>query len=112
LAGLLDVMGDRMLVVASASERGTQVLWRGTIGKALEQPPPSPLKDPRVLVVEGARGPAARWDEERLRGEVQARLEKGLGAKQVSQQLAAESGWPRRDVYRLAVEASQRRGNE
>jgi 16S rRNA (cytidine1402-2'-O)-methyltransferase len=112
LTGLLEAVGDRKLVVAAASERGTQVLWRGTIGEALKQPPPGPLQDPRVLVVEGARGPAARWDEERLQGEVQAQLEKGLGAKQVSQQLAAESGWPRRDVYRLAVEASQLRGNE
>jgi hypothetical protein len=53
-----------------------------------------------------------RWDEERLRGEVQAQLDKGLGAKEVSQQLAAESGWPRRDVYRLAVEASRFRRGE
>jgi 16S rRNA (cytidine1402-2'-O)-methyltransferase len=110
LTALLDVVGDRKLVVAAASEQGTEVPWRGTIGSALQQPPPGSLQDPCVLVVEGARGPAARWDEDRLHGEVQAQLEKGLGAKQVSQQLAAESGWPRRDVYRLAVEASQRRG--
>jgi 16S rRNA (cytidine1402-2'-O)-methyltransferase len=112
LTALLDVVGDRKLVVAAASEQGIKVLWRGTIGGALAQPLPGSLQDPCVLVVEGARGPVARWDEERLHGEVQARLENGLGAKQVSQQLAAESGWPRRDVYRMAVEAGQRHGNE
>jgi 16S rRNA (cytidine1402-2'-O)-methyltransferase len=111
LTGLLDVVGNRKLLLATASEQGTEVLWRGTIRGALEQPPPGPFEGPRVLVVGGARGQAVRWDEERLQGEVRARLDCGLGAKEVSQQLAGESGWPRRDVYRLAVEASQRRGN-
>ena len=112
LASLLDVLGDRRLAVVAASERGTETLWRGTIRGALEQPLPSPYEGPRVLVIEGARGPAARWDEERLKSEVGTLLGKGLGAKQVSQQLAAKSGWPRRDVYRLAVEASPLRKNE
>jgi 16S rRNA (cytidine1402-2'-O)-methyltransferase len=112
LTALLESVGDRRLVVAAASEQGTKALWRGTIGGALEQPPPTALHDRRVLVVQGARGRSARWDEVRLMGEVSALLDRGLGAKQVSQSLADKSGWPRRDVYRIAVEASQRRGNE
>jgi 16S rRNA (cytidine1402-2'-O)-methyltransferase len=112
LASLLDVLGDRRLAVVAASERGTETLWRGTIRGALEQPLPSPYEGPRVLVIEGARGTSARWDEERLKSEVGTLLDKGLGAKQISQQLAAESGWPRRDVYRLAVEANPLRKNE
>jgi 16S rRNA (cytidine1402-2'-O)-methyltransferase len=107
LAGLLEVVGERRLVMAAASEQGTEVLWRGTIRSGLAQPPRSRSEHPRVLLVGGVREQKVRWHEERLQAEVRARLDKGLGAKEISQQLAGESNWPRRDVYRLAVEASQ-----
>lgn len=107
LTGLFEFMENRKLVVAAASDQGAQVVWQGTIRDALEHLPPCPSVGPLVLVIGGAKGQGVRWDEQRLHGEVQARLEQGLGAKEVSRQLAGESGWPRREVYRLAVEASR-----
>jgi 16S rRNA (cytidine1402-2'-O)-methyltransferase len=107
LTRLLEFLGDRKLVVAAASGKGAQVIRRGTIRDALEHPPLVPSEGFLVLAIGGAEDQEIRWDEQRLLGEVHARLDQGLGAKEVSQQLAGESGWPRRDVYRLAVEASR-----
>ena len=57
-----------------------------------------------VLVIGGAQGQTFRWEEERLRAEVHALRQQGLSASQIGRQLAARSGWPRRDVYQLAVQ--------
>jgi hypothetical protein len=51
----------------------------------------------------GGAPEAARWDEEKVRQQIQALQDQGYGAKAISQQLAAESGWPRRQVYQLAL---------
>ncbi len=112
LTSLVELIGDRKLVVAAASRQGAQVLWQGGLCDALEQPPPLPFEGPLVLAISGAKEQEARWDEYRLRREVQAQLDQGLAVKEVSQQLAAESGWPRREVYRLAVEVSRFHQNE
>jgi len=65
-----------------------------------------------ALIVGGAPAEPARWEEERLRTEARRRLALGLGSKETSRQLAAESGWPRREVYRLAVDLNRLPGPE
>jgi 16S rRNA (cytidine1402-2'-O)-methyltransferase len=134
LADLQAILGDRPVVIVaagevlrsaseteSAPEWSGGVIWRGSLGQAPEAysgPPeghshvqdrPSPL----ILIVGGARGQElgpsgaqARWDEARLRAEIGACLERGLGAREIGRLLASESGWPRREIYRLAVEES------
>jgi 16S rRNA (cytidine1402-2'-O)-methyltransferase len=103
LADLSGAFGDRPLVVVTASGGATGVAWRGTLGDAPEEALVEPSLEPCVLVIGGAREPAERWDEERLRAEVQRCLEQGLSAREIGRALASESGWPRRAIYRLAV---------
>ena len=62
-----------------------------------------------ALVVGGANQEPAPWDEGRLRAEIDACLAQSLGAKETSRRLAAPSGWPRREVYRLVVKAARER---
>jgi 16S rRNA (cytidine1402-2'-O)-methyltransferase len=103
LADLRGVFGDRPLVVVTASGGATGVAWRGTLGDAPGEALGEPGPEPYVLIIGGARERAERWDEERLRAEVQRCLEQGLSAREIGPALAAESGWPRRAVYRLAA---------
>jgi 16S rRNA C1402 (ribose-2'-O) methylase RsmI len=93
----------------TVSAHGTAVTWRGTLGQACEPGGTQPLSEPCVLVVGGAREQVTRWGGGRLRTEVQARLDQGLSAKEIGRELAAESGWPRREIYRLAVEMGDTR---
>ncbi len=139
LADLQAILGDRPLVLMTASEEGTApewspgvtrdasgVLWRGTLGEVpLEdlglRLEPSVLPEPGrasgvsqarscagvVLVIGGAREQMTYWDETRLRAEIGASLAQGLGVRETSRHLAGESGWPRREVYRLAVDMAR-----
>jgi 16S rRNA (cytidine1402-2'-O)-methyltransferase len=107
LNNLHTTLGGRPVVMVSASGDGIEVLWRGALDAA-----PDPTLDRRapgclVLVVGGAREQSVLWEEERLRAEIEAGLAKALGVKEISRKLAAESGWSRREIYRLAVEMGQ-----
>jgi 16S rRNA (cytidine1402-2'-O)-methyltransferase len=112
-------------------EKGTEVIWRGTLGESpfgtkvpntddgessltrehwaqsLDPPLGQRAPGPLALVVGGAREQAVRWDEARLQAEIHALRQQGLGTNKIGRQLAAESGWPRRDIYRLAVKTTQ-----
>ena len=103
----LAMLGERRCVLVTASEAGTEVVWRGTLGQSLPGAVEYPVADPSVIVIAGASEPVIRWDEERLLAEVRSLLTQGLLAKEIGRQLAIESGWPRREIYRLAVEAAR-----
>lgn len=107
LVDLVEALGDRSLAVVAASDTGIDVIWRGALGEAPAHLPSPPGQALCTLVVGVAREKADRWDCERLRAEIRACLERELGTKEISRQLAAESGWPRREVYRLAVELAR-----
>jgi 16S rRNA (cytidine1402-2'-O)-methyltransferase len=114
LAGALGavsiVLGDRPVAVMTTSQQGRQEVWRGTSTQAPEPSEMSELlaaTDICVLVIGGASAQRLRWEQDRLEAEIRAHLRKGTGARAVSGQLAAESGWSRREIYRLVVAASQ-----
>jgi 16S rRNA (cytidine1402-2'-O)-methyltransferase len=118
LAELHEICGDRSLVVMPISSGEGSVTWRGTTGDTAGQElaqllqDPSVLQGPCTLVVGGSRPEAVRWDEDQLQAEIQTHLRQGLGTKELSRQLALKSGWPRREVYRLAVETAATAANE
>jgi 16S rRNA (cytidine1402-2'-O)-methyltransferase len=108
---LLDSWGDRPAVLVAAWDQRTEVVWRGTLAGAREAPPYPFLPGQYLLVVGGAREQPARWDGGRLQAEVLTCLAQGLEAKEIGRELALRSGWPRREIYRLAVEAARNRSH-
>jgi len=106
LSELHETLGDRLLAVTSSDQHPAGT-WRGTIAGASDCLSDQPAEAPLVLVIGGARDNVELWDEEHLRAELQICRDQGLGAKETSRQLAAESGWPRREIYRLSVEAGR-----
>jgi 16S rRNA (cytidine1402-2'-O)-methyltransferase len=103
----LTMLGERPCAMVTASETGTEVVWRGTLGQSLQQVGGYPMPGPYVLVIGGASGEMTPWGEERLLAEIRALLTQGLIAKEIGRGLATESGWPRREIYRLAVAATR-----
>jgi 16S rRNA (cytidine1402-2'-O)-methyltransferase len=110
LARLHAALGDRPLALDGEFAGWSQGAWRGSFGSALDHLTAYPPQGPCVLVSGGAEGEPARWDADRLRAEVQARLDRRQSASEIGRQVAAESGWSRREVYRKVLEcqASQR----
>jgi 16S rRNA (cytidine1402-2'-O)-methyltransferase len=90
---VLACLGDRRVVLLG--ERG---VWRGQVSQAQVWPGRERL----TLVIEGAgRDPV--WTEERARDEVHKLLAAGAAARDVAREVARRSGWPRRQVYQLAM---------
>jgi 16S rRNA (cytidine1402-2'-O)-methyltransferase len=104
LSELHTTLGDRPLAVVAASGLGMEVIWRGSLGETPEQLPDPSTTGLAVLVIGGAPLTVSRWDEGHLRAEIQTCLAQGRGAREFSRQLAVESGWSRREVYRLAIQ--------
>ena len=69
--------------------------------------PASSLPERCVLVIGGAPEHVTAWEESRLVARVQDLCHQGLSAKEIGRELARETGWPRRDIYRLAVDSAQ-----
>jgi 16S rRNA (cytidine1402-2'-O)-methyltransferase len=112
LVDLEAALGDRPLAVAVTAGQESSRMWRGALSQALGQgilqvltlDTSPPLPGPCVLVVGGARHETAAWDEDRLLAGIDTCLAQGMRTKEIGQQLAAESGWSRREIYGLVVE--------
>lgn len=102
LEDLLSTLGDRRICVAREMTKLYEEYWRGSISGALEY---FKSKDPRgefTLVVEGkGKEESGKWLESELMDAVRKELQKGKSAKEISVDLAAQSGWNKKDVYAL-----------
>jgi 16S rRNA (cytidine1402-2'-O)-methyltransferase len=107
MSELYNVLGDRPMAVMPASISEGGAVWRGSLGRSVGEEVGWPEAGLYALVVGGAQQERARWDEQRLVAEVEARLAQGQGAKEISRQLGAKSGWSRRQVYDLVVARTQ-----
>jgi 16S rRNA (cytidine1402-2'-O)-methyltransferase len=112
LADLFQMLGDRVLAVVASSVRGAELVWRGRLELAMAELGDDSSPGTCALVLGGAPDGAARWQEDRLRSEIGSRLAAGLGVKEISQQLAENSGWSRREIYSVSVELARRNRNQ
>ena len=76
---------------------------RGQISDVREQFEISEPRGEVTLAIAGAEL-MEEWDEDSVRGIIAQRLAEGIRRSEVARQVAAETGWPRNEVYRLAEE--------
>jgi 16S rRNA (cytidine1402-2'-O)-methyltransferase len=104
LKDMLQVLGDRLIAVARELTKIHEEIFRGTVRQAAEHFERNPPRGEFTLVVEGYKaveeGP---WSEERLLDALRQGQAAGLPNSQLASELAAKSGWQRREVYRLLV---------
>ncbi len=110
LEDLLAVLGDRPLAAARELTKIHEEIWRGNLSQARARFAESAPRGEFTLVVGGASPSSreTRWPPERLRAEIAAALEAGEAPSRLAQRLASASGWPRREIYRRAVEEKPR----
>lgn len=106
LHALLDVLGPRRVALCRELTKRYEEVWRGTLPEALAYVEDKAPRGEYTLVVEGAPQESARWDEQRVRTALQALLAQGVSPSQAARDVAAQSGWRRRDVYALLVTLS------
>jgi 16S rRNA (cytidine1402-2'-O)-methyltransferase len=104
LQDLLRVLGDRPVAVARELTKLHEEIFRGSLSEALtyfqEQGPRGEL----TLVVAGKPEEQEQWAETRMRAAIAEAQARGESAAQIAGKLAAQSGWPRRTVYRMVTD--------
>ena len=105
LADLKEVLGDRRIAIARELTKVHEEVWRGTTGEALARFEEAPPRGEFTLVIEGAK--EARWDEERVRRALRRMLGEGVGTREAVKAVAELAGWPKREVYELALEEGE-----
>jgi 16S rRNA (cytidine1402-2'-O)-methyltransferase len=102
------VLGDRRICVATEMTKLHEEYWRGSVSNALEHFKSQPARGEFTLVIEGKRKEEnGMWPEETLLEAIRQNLEKNKSAKDISSELAAVSGWKKREIYNLVTRQNQ-----
>lgn len=100
LADLQAVLGERQVAVAAELTKMYERIFRGSLGAAAEFYKSEPARGEFTLVVAGAPAAAQTWDEEQVKSALRAGLDSSPPS-QLAKEVAAQSGWPRSQVYDL-----------
>jgi 16S rRNA (cytidine1402-2'-O)-methyltransferase len=102
LEDILETLGDRRICVAREMTKMFEEYWRGNVSEALEYFKSQPARGEFTLVIEGKRKEERGiWTEDELRAAIKAGLQAGEAPSDLAGRLAKESGWKRREVYKL-----------
>lgn len=102
LSAMLEVLGDRPICVGRELTKLYEEIWRGPIREALVYFEDNQPRGEFTLVVGGATlADQEVWEEQRVRAAFEARLAAGESRSTAAKAVAANSGWPRRDIYKL-----------
>ena len=102
LEDLLSGLGGRQICVAREMTKMFEEFWRGSIGGALEHFKSQAPRGEFTLVVAGkTKEEKEKWPEEKLLKAIKKELKKDKPAKELSTELAEQSGWNKKEVYAL-----------
>lgn len=96
-------LGDRPVAVARELTKLHEEIFRGSLAEALAHFTQQAPRGEFTLVVGGKPQTLEAWSEEQLRAELKKALESGEPPSQAAARIAAEAGWPRREVYRIVT---------
>jgi len=98
-------LGDRQIAVCREMTKLYEETFRGLISAAITHFNKGDVRGEITLVIAG-RSPQAQetWDEDRVRSALQKLIDDGTERKEAAKQVAEQSGWERRAVYKIATE--------
>jgi 16S rRNA (cytidine1402-2'-O)-methyltransferase len=105
LEDVLATLGDRQLAIACELTKMFENVWRGPVSAALTHLTEKRPRGEYTLVLAGApESEQERWEEARVRQALSQLLEDGFSRRDAAAQVCKMANWPKREVYRLAVE--------
>ncbi len=107
LADLKDILGDRRIALARELTKLHEEVWRGSISQALAHFEETLPRGEFTLVIEGAKEEQIRWDEEQVMEALAEMLAEGVGRKEAVKIVAELAGWPKREVYKVALQCPE-----
>ena len=103
LQDLLNELGDRKIAVARELTKLHEEIFHGNLSEAISHFSPQPVRGEITLIVAG-NAYQEEWEVEQLRSNIQFRLSNGEPPTQIASVLTSQSGWTRRNIYRLITE--------
>jgi 16S rRNA (cytidine1402-2'-O)-methyltransferase len=107
LADVESILGDRSAAVARELTKLHEEIVRGSLSQVRAHFEAHPPRGEITLIIGGKTAKPETWDEQRLRQSAQDGLAQGNRPSTLSARLARESGWPRREVYRIIQQISK-----
>jgi 16S rRNA (cytidine1402-2'-O)-methyltransferase len=107
LTALMDcqqVLGERQVAVARELTKLHEEIFRGTLHQAYNHFSESKPRGEFTLVISGSVPNERPWSENEVRARLVETLEQGAPVTKAAGQIATQSGWSRRKVYKLAIE--------
>lgn len=104
LKDLEAALGDRQIAIGREMTKVHEEIFRGSLSSAYAHYSAQPPRGEITLVLAGCSTSKEPWSEEQVRAALRERRAQGLSPTQVASQLASESGWPRREIYRLLAD--------
>ena len=102
LEDIFSILGDRRICVAREMTKMFEEYWRGSVNGAVAYFKSQPARGEFTLVVEGKKADGSeKWTEEQLQRAIENELKNERSAKEISAELAKQSGWSKKDVYRM-----------
>ncbi len=103
LADLLEILGDRELVLGREITKVYEEFIRGRLSEVMVQAERRELRGEITLVVTGVEQESAPG-EDRIKTEIQRLQRKGLRVKEIAEILGEKFSCSKREVYRLVLE--------
>ena len=104
LIDLETALGDRQIAVGREMTKVHEEIFRGSLSGAYAHYSAQPPRGEITLVLAGRPISKEPWPEQQVRAALKERRAQELSPTQIAGQLASESGWQRREIYRLLTD--------
>ena len=102
LEDILSILGNRRICVGREMTKMFEEYWRGDVNGAVEYFRSQPARGEFTLVIEGkTTDDEEKWTVERLQNAIELELRNEKSAKDISIELAKQSGWKKKEIYAL-----------
>jgi 16S rRNA (cytidine1402-2'-O)-methyltransferase len=102
LEDIFSILGDRKICVAREMTKMFEEYWRGHVREAVAHFRSQPPRGEFTLVVNGKQMEGnERWTEAQLQMAIENELKNEKSAKEISADLAKQSGWNKKEIYTL-----------
>ena len=108
LEDILSILGNRKIFVGREMTKMFEEYWRGNARGAVEYFKSQPARGEFTLVIEGkTTDKDEKWTVERLQSAIELELRNEKSAKDISVDLAKQSGWKKKEIYALINQNKQ-----
>ena len=107
LNDLVEILGDRETVLAREVSKVHEEFLRGRLTEVAKQIAGREIKGELTLLIGGSRG-RSEVSQEQIEEEIRKLKDDGLRVKEIAEILGEKYGYPKKEIYRLALTQSGR----